>query len=89
MARPVAYWADHRKNKQMAVDVKPLTHWVIYKGYKVRFTERSNGRAAGLLTTAADEQIAFTYDASQRIVELPGERIRINQHGWELEHLRG
>ena len=72
----------------MAIDVKPLTHWVIYKGYKVRFTERSNGQAVGLLTTEDGEQIAFTYDAGQCVVTLPSERIRINQHGWELEHIR-
>lgn len=72
----------------MAVDVKPLTHWVIYKGYKVRFTERSAGRAAGVLTTPEGAQIAFTYDAGECMVTLPGERIRINQHGWELEHIR-
>ncbi len=72
----------------MAVDVKPLTHWVIYKGYKVRFTARSAGQAAGILTAPDGAQIAFAYDAADRVVTLPGERIRINQHGWELEHIR-
>ena len=36
----------------MAVDVKALTHWIIYKGYKVRFTERTPTLVTGILTTA-------------------------------------
>ncbi|MFO7631845.1 MAG: hypothetical protein R6W76_04850 [Caldilinea sp.] len=71
----------------MRVDVKALTHWVIYKGYRVRFTDRRNQRAEGVLTTAEGAEIHFGYDAANRIVELSGERIRINEYGWEVEHM--
>lgn len=71
----------------MRVDVKALTHWVIYKGYRVRFTQRDAGRAAGILTTQEGDELPFVYDVATATVHLPGERIRINQYGWELEHL--
>lgn len=72
----------------MRVDVKPLTHWVIYKGYKVRFTARRPPVAEGVLTTPEGAEIRFAYDASTRVVTLPEERIRINEYGWELERMR-
>lgn len=68
--------------------VKALTHWVIYKGYKVRFTSRSPQRVEGVLTTPAGAEIAFGYDPVAQAVDLPGERIRINDYGWEVEHIR-
>ena len=71
----------------MRVDVKALTHWVIYKGYRVRFTQRS-AAVAGILTTPDGGELAFTYDPATRTVRVPGESIRINDFGWELEHLR-
>lgn len=72
----------------MRVDIKGLTHWVIYKGYRMRFTGRREGRAEGVLTTPDGVEIGFTYDAQKRTVHLPGEQIRINEYGWELEHIR-
>ena len=72
----------------MRVDVKALTHWVIYKGYRVRFTQRSAVAVAGILTTPDGGEVAFTYDPATNTVRLPGESIRINDFGWELEHLR-
>lgn len=68
----------------MAVNVKPLTHWVIYKGYKVRFTERTPTRVAGVLTTAAGE-VTFLYDPVAKVVTLPAARVAINDYGWELD----
>lgn len=72
----------------MRVDVKALTHWVIYKGYRIRFTQRSAAAVAGILTTPDGGELAFTYDPATNTVRLPGESIRINDFGWELEHLR-
>lgn len=71
----------------MRVDVKPLTHWVIYKGYTVRFTGRSPQRTEGVLTTPEGVQVRFTYDALNRIITLPDERIRIDKYGWEVERM--
>jgi hypothetical protein len=67
----------------MRADVKPLTHWIIYRGYKVRFTQRSPTAVAGVLTTPAGE-IMFRYDPANRLIFLPDERIQINEYGWEL-----
>jgi hypothetical protein len=50
----------------------------------VRFTHRSPAQVVGLLTTP-DGPIDFTYDPSAMIVQLPTERIQINEHGWELD----
>lgn len=72
----------------MRVDVKPLTHWVIYKGYRIRFTARSAGRVAGVLTTPEGAELPFDYDAAERIVTVQDGRIRINEYGWELERNR-
>lgn len=73
----------------MRVDVKALTHWVIYKGWRVRFTQRSTAAVAGVLTTAAGVELAFTYDPATMTIHLPGEAVRINDFGWEVEHIRG
>jgi hypothetical protein len=64
-------------------NVKPLTHWVIYKGYTVRFTARTPQHVAGVLTTP-EGQVAFRYDPAARIVSLPGATLHINDHGWEV-----
>jgi len=72
----------------MRVNVKALTHWVIYKGYTVRFTSRSPQRVEGVLSTPDGAEIVFGYDAVNQVVELPGERIRINEYGWEMERIR-
>ncbi len=66
-----------------SVDVKPLTHWIIYRGYKVRFTQRQPTSVAGILTTDAGT-VRFTYDPTTYTVQLPDERVVINAYGWEL-----
>ncbi len=68
----------------MGFSVKPLTHWVIYKGYKMRFKERSPMRVTGVLTTPTGE-IEFAYEPTSKVVTLPELRVTINEHGWELE----
>ncbi|MCS6827001.1 MAG: hypothetical protein NZ553_10350 [Caldilinea sp.] len=72
----------------MRIDVKPLTHWVIYKGYKVRFTARRPPLAEGVLTTPEGVEMRFVYDASKRVIALPDEHIHINEYGWEIERVR-
>jgi hypothetical protein len=68
----------------MRVDVKPLTHWVIYKGYSVRFTARRPEAVTGWLTLSTGVQIAFQYDPAARVVTLPDRRITFNDYGWEI-----
>lgn len=68
----------------MGFSVKPLTHWVIYKGYKVRFKERAPARVTGVLTTTAGE-VEFTYEPTSKVITLPDLRVTINDYGWELE----
>ena len=65
----------------MRANVKPLTHWVIYKGYTVRFSSRSPQQVAGMLITP-EGNIDFRYDPAGQVVILAGERITINSHGW-------
>lgn len=64
-------------------NVKPLTHWVIYRGYKVRFGERGAGLVTGVLTTPQGE-LDFRYDPVARLIELPAARIAIDEFGWEI-----
>ena len=64
-------------------NVKPLTHWLIYKGYTVRFTQRAATIVAGVLTTPAGP-LAFTYDPVTRAVTLPDRVIHLNEYGWEV-----
>ena len=71
----------------MSSSVKPLTHWVIYKGYKVRFTSRNAQLIAGVLTTGDGAALSFQYEPDLQIVHLPGESIRINEFGWEVERV--
>ncbi len=67
----------------MRINVKPLTHWVIYRGYKVRFSHRALDVVTGNLTTSTGE-VKFRYDPTALIVYLPEQRITLNQYGWEL-----
>lgn len=67
----------------MRINVKPLTHWIIYRGYKVRFTQRTPGCVIGVLTRP-DGEVGFQYNPDTLCVDLPDERIIINQYGWEL-----
>jgi hypothetical protein len=68
----------------MRSNVKPLIHWIIYRGYKVRFSRRAAGKVQGVLTKS-DEEIAFEYDPVALVVYLPDARITINEYGWELK----
>jgi hypothetical protein len=65
-------------------NVKPLTRWVIYRGYKVRFARRAADEVTGVLTTPEGE-VGFRYDPVALVVHLPNERIAINEYGWELK----
>jgi hypothetical protein len=64
-------------------NVKPLTHWLIYKGYTVRFTRRAPAAVAGVLTTPDGDEVDFTYAPDTRTVHLPGQTIYLNEYGWE------
>ncbi|MCC6169570.1 MAG: hypothetical protein IT329_20290 [Caldilineaceae bacterium] len=64
-------------------NVKPLTHWVIYRGYQVRFTARREGEVCGVLTTPAGP-VEFTYDSAARTIYLPDATLTINEYGWEV-----
>jgi hypothetical protein len=69
----------------MSANVKPLTHWAIYKGYRLRFRSRATERVSGVLTNAEGVEIAFDYLPAERIVQLPEEEVHINDFGWEIE----
>ncbi len=68
----------------MRPNVKPLTHWIIYKKYTVRFHERSAQAVTGTLTTPAGE-VPFTYRPLSQTIELPDRVVTINAYGWETE----
>ena len=68
----------------MSINVKPLTHWIIYKGYKVRFKERTLAQVTGVLTTAAGE-LEFSYNPTTKVVTLPDGWVAINEYGWEID----
>lgn len=53
----------------MRVNVKPLVHWAIYKGYTLRFQTRTSQRATGILTRP-DGQVAFAYDSGARTIQI-------------------
>jgi hypothetical protein len=59
-------------------------HWLIYRNYTVRITQRAADHVAGIMTTP-EGQINFTYDAVGRIVHLPEQSIAINEYGWEIQ----
>jgi len=71
----------------MRVNVKPLTHWIIYKSYSVRFTSRTPTSVTGILTTP-DGSLDFEYDPTQMVIQLHDKQennITINEYGWEIE----
>ena len=72
----------------MRPNVKALTHWVIYKHYKVRFKERTAKAVTGILTTPEGE-VPFTYDPQTMSIRLPSQDIVINEHGWEVQQGAG
>ena len=65
-------------------NVKPLTHWVIYKGYTVRFTRRDVTAVTGVLSTP-DGPLTFAYDPRAQVIHLPDRAICINEYGWEID----
>lgn len=67
----------------MRANVKPLVHWAIYKGYKIRYTDRTAAQVKGILTTPEGEQ-DFRFDPAALTINLPDRQITINQYGWEL-----
>lgn len=66
----------------MRVTVKPLTHWVIYKRYTVRFNARTPQAVTGVLTTPEGE-INFSYNPQTKVIQLPDATVTINDYGWE------
>ncbi len=68
----------------MQINVKPLTHWIIYKGYRVRFKQRNPAQVTGVLTTAVGE-VEFSYNPTTKVVTLPDSSIAINDYGWEID----
>ncbi len=67
------------------VDVKPLVHWAIYKGCKLRFRSRAPEQVTGVLTGADGSEMEFDYLPDGRLLHLGDERIRMNEYGWEVE----
>ncbi len=67
----------------LRADVKPLTHWLIYKGYSVRFSQRRPDLVQGVITTPQGE-LPFDYAPQAMIIRLPERTIVINQYGWEV-----
>jgi hypothetical protein len=67
----------------MRSNVKPFTHWVISRGYKVRFLRRDPAEVRGVLTTPQGER-AFVYDPQRRTITWPDGQITINEYGWEI-----
>jgi len=68
----------------MRADVKPLTHWLIYRGYSVRFGRRSAELVQGVITTPGGD-VPFDYAPQTMTIHLPDRTIAINQYGWEIE----
>jgi hypothetical protein len=66
------------------VNVKPLTHWLIYRHYTVRFTERTINQVSGILTTP-NGPLPFRYDPNAFVVHLPTKTVHINEFGWEID----
>ena len=58
----------------MSANVKPLTHWAIYKGYKLRFRSRAPEHVTGVLTNAEGVEMAFDYLPAERLVQTAGRR---------------
>ena len=68
----------------MRADVKPLTHWLIYRGYSVRFSHRSPESVQGVIATPEGE-LAFDYEPQSMTIHLPDRTVVINQYGWEID----
>lgn len=68
----------------MRANVKPLTHWIIYKKYTVHFHKRTPAQVTGILKTP-DGDVPFTYEPQTMRVQLPKKTIQINEYGWETE----
>jgi hypothetical protein len=68
----------------MRANVKPLVHWAIYKGYTVRYHDRTPQRVTGVLT-GPEGSFAFEYEPATLRITLPESRVHINEHGWEIE----
>jgi len=68
----------------MRADVKPLTHWLIYRGYSVRFGRRSAESVQGVITTPNGD-VPFDYAPQTRTIHLPDRIIAIDRYGWEIE----
>lgn len=66
------------------VNVKPLMHWLIYRRYSVRISQRTPAQVQGVMTTP-DGPIAFRYDPAAQVVHLPDRQIAINEYGWEID----
>lgn len=67
----------------MRANVKPLTHWLIYRGYSVRFGRRRPELVQGILTTPEGD-VPFDYAPQTMTIHLPDRAIAINQYGWEI-----
>ena len=39
--------------------LKPLTHWAIYRGFKMRFTRRAAAEVRGILTRPDGGELSF------------------------------
>jgi hypothetical protein len=66
------------------VNVKPLMHWLIYRGYTVRITKRAPTTVEGIIITP-DGSMTFRYDPAAQVVHLPQKVITINEYGWEID----
>ncbi len=66
-------------------NVKPLTHWAIYKGCTLRFRSRAAERVTGVLTGADGAGVPFAYAPETLTLHVGGEVIRLNEYGWEVE----
>lgn len=71
----------------MPGSLKPLIHWAIYRGFKMRFTRRAAAEVRGILTRPDGGELEFCFAPQERVVTVDGRRIHINEHGWEMENL--
>ena len=68
----------------MRANVKPLTHWIIYKQYTVRFAQRRAEAVTGTITRP-DGSVAFCYNPQTMEIQLPECTVTINEYGWEID----
>lgn len=69
----------------MNANVKPLTHWAIYQGCKLRFRSRAPACVTGVLTDAQGGEKMFDYLPAERIIRLADQEVHIDEFGWETE----